>query len=86
MSSRDTNSVGEDEGGDGGNGGDGGGGGDGGDSGGVCFLCLEPSTASCSHCAAEACCQDHLRIHRPEEYCFPFRIRFREEVSLSEVR
>ncbi len=51
---------------------------------GICFLCMEPASLACTECEAEACSREHLDIHRPEDYCFPFRIRYREEVSVAE--
>ncbi len=51
---------------------------------GICLLCMEPlgeEGVKCEHCPAEACCQQHLQVHRPDQYCFPFRIRQREGVG-----
>ena len=40
-----------------------------------CFLCEEPSTLSCSHCKLiQACSEKHMKLHRPENLCFPFKV------------
>lgn len=49
---------------------------------GVCFLCMEDNCkVQCEFCPAQACSKDHMDIHRPADYCFPFRIRQRSEVK-----
>ena len=42
----------------------------------------------CERCGVPYCCDDHLRSHvskTREDYCLPFRIRHRAEVSRLEI-
>ena len=48
----------------------------------LCFLCLEPGVEKCSHCGLiSVCSKDHLKLHRPENLCFPFKIRKNDSVG-----
>jgi len=45
---------------------------------GECFLCSRPSSTKCPSCElVHFCCNDHLLAHRQQNYCFPFRVRWR---------
>jgi len=45
---------------------------------GECFLCSRPSANKCPACQlVHYCSQDHLLTHRQQNYCFPFRVRWR---------
>ncbi len=47
-----------------------------------CFLCrtTEEPLQLCPHCGLVWFCgQEHLDAHRPEEICFPFRIKYTKE-------
>lgn len=45
----------------------------------ACFLCAQPSTAECEFCHLVAVCgPQHAKLHRPEEFCFPFMVEQRE--------
>ena len=49
-----------------------------------CFLCLKESDLRCERCGIPYCCEDHLKSHGSKtrkDYCLPFRIRHRTEVS-----
>ena len=48
----------------------------------VCFLCAQPSTSTCEVCNLVAFCgPDHAKLHRPEQFCFPFMVEQREGVG-----
>ena len=39
-----------------------------------CFLCLRPCENQCPHCGlVYYCSEDHLNLHRRDDYCFPYR-------------
>ena len=41
-----------------------------------CFFCDNVAQNVCSNCQLVSyCCQDHLKIHRPEKICFPFTVQ-----------
>jgi len=41
----------------------------------VCFLCAEPSVDTCDKCGLVGfCSEDHQKLHRPENFCFPFMV------------
>lgn len=43
----------------------------------VCFLCAEPATEKCPACdLAFFCSENHAKLHRPENLCFPFKIKY----------
>jgi len=45
---------------------------------GECFLCERPTTIKCPSCDLVFCCSnDHLLAHRHQNYCFPFRVKWR---------
>jgi len=45
---------------------------------GECFLCSKPSSTKCPGCSlVHYCSQDHLLAHRQQNYCFPFRVKWR---------
>ena len=45
---------------------------------GECFLCARPSSTLCPTCQlVHYCSADHLLAHRHQNYCFPFRVRWR---------
>ena len=48
-----------------------------------CFLCAAPDCEeSCDHCGLVYYCGEaHRVLHRPENLCFPFRIRYKEGVG-----
>ena len=49
---------------------------------GKCCFCCQPSDQVCPHCGlVYFCCEDHLFIHRPEDFCFPFRVEANEAVG-----
>jgi len=48
---------------------------------GSCFLCESPAALKCVHCPTEACSEEHLAVHRPKDYCFPFKVMRRPEVG-----
>ena len=46
------------------------------------------SNLRCERCGVPYCCEDHLRSHGSktrEDYCLPFRIRHKAEVSRPEI-
>ena len=48
----------------------------------VCFLCAAPSTSTCKFCGLVGFCgEQHAKLHRPEEFCFPFMVEQREGVG-----
>lgn len=48
----------------------------------VCFLCSQPSTRECEFCHLVAFCgPQHARLHRPEQFCFPFMVKQMEGVG-----
>ena len=48
----------------------------------VCFLCGEPSTFTCDKCGLVAFCSEaHQKLHRPENFCFPFMVEQMEGVG-----
>ena len=48
----------------------------------VCFLCAAPSTSTCEVCRLVGFCgEQHAKLHRPEEFCFPFMVEQREGVG-----
>ncbi len=48
-----------------------------------CFLCGEDAGCKiCADCGSAAYCSEaHLKLHRPEQLCFPFRVDSREGVG-----
>ena len=45
---------------------------------GECFLCERPTSSKCPNCEQVFyCCNDHLLVHKHQNYCFPFRVRWR---------
>ena len=47
-----------------------------------CFFCCLPATQMCPHCKLVNYCNDeHLSIHRPETFCFPFRVESLDSVG-----
>ena len=39
-----------------------------------CFLCLAPCTNRCSFCnLVNFCSDEHFRLHRQDDYCFPYK-------------
>jgi hypothetical protein len=47
-----------------------------------CFFCCQSADKTCPHCKlVNYCCDQHLEIHRPENFCFPFRVEFQESVG-----
>ena len=48
----------------------------------VCFLCGKPATEVCDKCGLVAFCSEaHKKLHRPENFCFPFMVEQREGVG-----
>jgi hypothetical protein len=48
----------------------------------VCFLCAQPATSTCDVCRLVGFCGPaHGKLHRPEEFCFPFMVEQREGVG-----
>ena len=48
----------------------------------VCFLCAEPATFTCDKCGLVAFCSEaHQKLHRPENFCFPFMVEQMEGVG-----
>merc|ERR1719483_154272 len=42
---------------------------------GNCFLCGRQDSQTCPHCGLVRFCGDrHYNVHRPGEYCFPFKV------------
>ena len=42
---------------------------------GICCFCCEPADKICPYCKLiYFCCDQHHSIHRPEDFCFPFRV------------
>jgi hypothetical protein len=50
----------------------------------TCFLCAEPSEGKvCSDCSSTAyCSEEHLKLHRPEKFCFPFKVNRKKKIIL----
>ncbi|XP_059080183.1 SET domain-containing protein SmydA-8-like [Tigriopus californicus] len=46
-----------------------------------CFFCQKDCSIRCSACGLSACSPQHLTLHRPKAYCFPFRIQSKPEVG-----
>ena len=47
-----------------------------------CFFCCEPCSELCCHCKLISyCCDQHFSIHRPENFCFPFRVETSDSVG-----
>ena len=45
---------------------------------GECFLCERPTSSKCPSCEQVFyCSNDHLLVHKHQNYCFPFRVRWR---------
>ena len=48
----------------------------------VCFLCAKPSIETCDKCNLVGfCSEDHKKLHRPENFCFPFMVEQKEGVG-----
>ena len=48
----------------------------------VCFLCAAPATSVCDKCGLVAYCSEFcLKVHRPENFCFPFMVEQKEGVG-----
>ena len=48
----------------------------------VCFLCAKKSTFICEKCGLVAFCSEACqKVHRPENFCFPFMVEQRPEVG-----
>jgi len=48
----------------------------------VCFICSKPATEVCDKCGLVAFCSEaHKKLHRPENFCFPFMVEQREGVG-----
>jgi len=48
----------------------------------VCFLCAQPSIETCDKCNLVGFCGDeHKKLHRPENFCFPFMVEKKEGVG-----
>lgn len=53
---------------------------------GECFLCCKPCSLVCGACElVHYCSQDHLLTHRQQNYCFPFRITWKQSKGRSVV-
>ena len=49
----------------------------------VCFLCAKKSTFICEKCGLVAFCSEACqKVHRPENFCFPFMVEQVEGVTL----
>ena len=47
-----------------------------------CFYCRQKATKYCSHCKISFYCDDeHGKIHRPDDVCFPFSIEYLPNVG-----
>ena len=47
-----------------------------------CFYCRKPATKVCKYCKiAYYCSDEHGKIHRPDDVCFPFKIDFLQHVG-----
>ena len=47
-----------------------------------CFYCRKPATKVCKYCKiAYYCSDEHGKIHRPDDVCFPFKIDFLPHVG-----
>jgi len=48
----------------------------------VCFLCAKPAIETCDKCNLVAFCgEEHKKLHRPENFCFPFMVEQKEGVG-----
>ena len=47
---------------------------------GQCFFCSVETGLQCQ-CGAWYCADQHLRVHRPGQYCLPFRVAFSDTVG-----
>ena len=48
----------------------------------ICFYCRKPATKVCKYCKiAYYCSDEHGKIHRPDDVCFPFKIDFLPHVG-----
>jgi len=48
----------------------------------VCFICSKPATETCDKCNLVAfCSEEHKKLHRPENFCFPFMVEQKEGVG-----
>jgi len=48
----------------------------------VCFICSKPATMVCEYCGLVAfCSEEHKKLHRPENFCFPFMVEQKEGVG-----
>jgi len=48
----------------------------------LCFLCAKPAAGPCPVCGLVGVCgEEHQGVHRPEQFCFPFRVEQREGVG-----
>lgn len=49
-------------------------------SGGQCFYCQADTTSQCQ-CGQYYCGEEHLKIHRPGQYCLPFKVAYSPQVG-----
>ena len=48
----------------------------------ICFICAKPATETCDICNLVGfCSEDHKKLHRPENFCFPFMVEQKEGVG-----
>ena len=47
---------------------------------GQCFYCSANSATRCQ-CGQYYCGEDHLKIHRPGQYCLPFKVAYSPDVG-----
>ena len=47
---------------------------------GQCFYCSVNSATRCQ-CGQYYCSEDHLKIHRPGQYCLPFKVTYSPQVG-----
>lgn len=47
-----------------------------------CFLCWSPdSTEKCQYCGLVSFCPDHKTLHRPDNYCYPYKAMYDAELG-----
>jgi len=47
----------------------------------LCFLCLKESNTFCNECSLPYCSPSHLRVHKNNQQCYPFRVLQKPEVN-----
>ena len=48
----------------------------------ICFYCRKKATKVCQYCKTTFYCSDeHGKIHRPDDVCFPFKIEYLPHVG-----